>query len=78
MYLLALQERLLQAMECSKGKLTVEEVQRNTTGSTLVTKYDSDMKPYNYPSSLVGKFHDIMKCQTRCEISGACLVLFPW
>ena len=52
-------------MELKKDKLTAEEVQRNIMGSTLVMKYDSTMKPYNYSSSLEGKFPDIMKCQTR-------------
>ena len=64
-------------MEGKKDKLTAMELQRNAIGSTLVMKFDSEAKPYNYPSSLEGKFPDIMKCQTRYKVSETFLVLFP-
>ena len=59
------QERLLKAMEPQQSQLTAEEQQRNAAGTTLIMKYNGEMKPYTYPSSLVGKFPDIIKCQTK-------------
>ncbi|XP_065889991.1 5'-3' exoribonuclease 1-like [Dysidea avara] len=60
------EERLLKAMEPQESKLSTEEVQRNAAGTTLIMKYNGEMKPYNFSSSLVGKFPDI-KCQTKCD-----------
>jgi len=64
-YNLAIQDRLLKAMEPLQSKLSAEELLRNAAGTTLIMKYDGEMKPYNFPSSLVGKFPDLMKCQTK-------------
>lgn len=59
------QERLLKAMEPQQSQLSAEEQQRNAAGTTLIMKYNGEMKPYTYSSSLVGKFPDIIKCQTK-------------
>jgi len=59
------QERLLKAMEPQQSQLSVEEQQRNAAGTTSMMKYNGEIKPYNFPSSLVGKFPDIIKCQTK-------------